>query len=169
MDTRLENFNSHGTITGRIPADLNAAAETLAETRLNSITFLNMSGDITITWDDSDEERKAKVIALIRKKMSEGYNFFTTKRVPILGIERKVRVSKKNIDTLEKLVIPDNEFDKLVASIHDRDAAELLSTGDAKLAKRKDDKRQREMIQRLDKAEDVAKQQSLAVKPLAGG
>lgn len=146
--------------------ELMDATRVAMQAEVNSITFLNMTGDITITWDDSNKE---KVLALIRKKMSDGYNFFTTKRVPIIGVERKVRVSNKNIDSIEKLVIPDNEFDKLVAGMNDSEVAALVHSGEARMAKRTDDKRSREAIKRLDKAEEVLKNQSLAVRPIVGG
>lgn len=145
---------------------MDAARVEITQQVVNSITFLNMTGDITITWDDSNKE---KVLALIRKKMSDGYNFFTTKRVPIVGIERKVRVSNKNIDSIEKLVIPDNEFDKLVAGMNDAEVAALVHSGEARMAKRSDDKRSREAVKRIDKAEEVLENQSLAVRPIVGG
>lgn len=132
----------------------------------NSITFLNMTGDITITWDDTNKE---KMLELIRKKMADGYNFFTTKRVPIIGVERKVRVSKKNIEDISSIVIPDNEFDKLVAGMNDAEVASIVQSGEARMAKRKDDRGSREALRRLSKPEDVVREQSLAVRPIAGG
>lgn len=165
------NLNTEGTNTGRLSADVmhqsnvpKADSEELSQ--LNSITFLNMTGDITITWDEANNE---KMLELIRKKMKDGYNFFTTKRVPILGVERKVRVSNKNIDDITKLVIPDNEFEKLVAGMNDAEVATMVHSGGAKMAKRSDNRNARELIKRLDNPEEVLKNQSLAFRRVVGG
>lgn len=164
--------NIHGTVTGRVSASVMHHSATPKSgydpelAQLNSITFLNMTGDITITWDESNNE---KMLELIRAKMKDGYNFFTTKRVPIIGVERKVRVSNKNIDDITKLVIPDKEFEKLVAGMNDAEVATMVHSGGAKMAKRGDNSRVREMIKRLDKPEDVLKNQSLALRPVVGG
>lgn len=135
-------------------------------TERNSITWLNMSGDITITWDETNKE---KMLEMIRKKMADGYNFFTTKRVPIIGVERKVRVSNKNIDSISSIVIPDNEFEKLMAGVDDKDVAMSVRDGVATMAKRKAGMRALDMVKRLDKAEDIVKNQSLAFRTLTGG
>ncbi len=132
----------------------------------NAITFLNMTGDITITWDDTNKD---KILEMIRRKMSDGYVFFTLKRVPLIGVTRKVRVSNKNINDLESVVIPDKEFDKMVAGMDDRDLAATFAKGDAQLAKRQADSRKFEAGRRLEKAEDVLKEQSMAVRPISGG
>lgn len=167
---RFRDLNIHATTTGRVSsADVNESNTPKAATEEEftpSITWLNMTGDITITWT---EENREKMLELIRQKMKDGYNFFTTKKVPIIGVERKVRVSNKNIDTLEKLVIPDNEFDKLVAGMNDKEVAALVHAGDAKMAKRKDNRSGREMLKRLEHAEEVLRNQSLAVRPVVGG
>ncbi len=143
-----------------------AAGAAVQELPQNSITFLNMTGDITITWTEENRER---ILELVRQKMKDGYNFFTTKRVPLIGVTRKVRVSNKNIDGLESLVIPDAEFEKLVAGMDDKEVAEVFQQGHAGLAKRKAAGRAFDAMRRLDKAEDVVKEQSLAVRPISGG
>lgn len=130
------------------------------------ITWMNMSGDITIAWDETNRE---KMLEIIRAKMSEGYNFFTVKKVPLIGIERKVRVSKKNIEGLQMLVIPDKEFEKLVAGMNDKDVATLFHKGEVELAKRTDDPASRKMLKRLEKPEDVVKEQAVAFRRVVGG
>ncbi len=143
----------------------------------NSITFLNMSGDITITWDAKDVERKKQVIEMIRKKMKDGYVFFTVTKVPLLNIERKTRVSNKNIDYLNNVLIPDNEFDKLMAGIDDAEVAGMVQNKQATMVKRRADMDQRDKKmtkvfnseRRAKTAEEVAESQSLAFKALQGG
>lgn len=132
----------------------------------NCITFLNLSGDITITWD---EQNRNKIIEMVRQKMEEGFTFFTVKRVPLLDIERKAKVTKRNVNKIESLIISDEEFDKLVAGIDDRDVATSLRQGSAKAVKRKARSDAIDTVKRLNKAEDVVKEQSVALRPIAGG
>ena len=130
------------------------------------LTFLNMTGDISISWSDENRE---SILELVRKKMADGYIFFTVKKVPIIGTERKVRVSKKNIDSIDKLIIPDAEFEKMAAGMNDKDIAFLVHGGKAKLGKRKDKAKMFDTIKRINKAEEVLEEQTVAIRPLAGG
>jgi len=97
-----------------------------------SITFLNGSGDITITWD---EHNKDKIIEMIKKKMSEGYTFFTTKKIPIVKLYRKVKVTEETLDKCEHVVIDDDAFERMVKSVDDRDVAEQVRSGNASFAR----------------------------------
>ena len=56
-----------------------------------SITWLNMSGDVTITWDATNRER---ILALVREKMNQGYTFFILKprAFKLLG-QKKVKLT----------------------------------------------------------------------------
>lgn len=47
-----------------------AYTQTAEPSYLGSCTFLNLSGDITIVWDENNREQ---VLEVIRKKMKEGY------------------------------------------------------------------------------------------------
>jgi len=127
-----------------------------------------MTGDITITWD---EKNKEKIVAMIKKKMDEGYTFFTTVKIPLVEIYRKKKISAKHLDSVNVVVIPDEQFEKMVKDMNDRDVASLVQDGDVGLAKRKDRgsigvgaaaKVERD-------AEKVAASQSVGVRPLAGG
>ena len=130
-----------------------------------SITFLNKSGDITITWDESNKD---KIIELIKKKMNEGYSFFTTKKVPLVNIERRVKVTSKNINKCEAIIITDEVFDKMLESIDDKDLVKEIQKGNAKIGKLKVNKN--EDIPVLEKdPEKIADSKALAVKKIAGG
>jgi len=128
-----------------------------------SITFLNGSGDITITWD---EQNKDIIIKMIEKKMKEGYTFFTTKKLPLVNLYRTIKVTKDNLRKCKFVVIDDDAFEKMVQSIDDRDVAEQVRGGNANFARNKlfgnDHKIERD-------AKKVSKSQSLAVKPISGG
>lgn len=67
-----------------------------------SLTFLNFSGDITVSWDEHNCE---KMLELIKKKMSEGYTFFTAKKVPLVNLTRRVKVTSKNIGKITEVII----------------------------------------------------------------
>lgn len=62
---------------------------------MHSITFLDGSGDVTISWTD---DNKAEVLALIRRKMDQGYSFFIIERT-MLGLKK----TKKQIDSVDPL------------------------------------------------------------------
>ena len=136
----------------------------------SSITFLNFTGDITITWDEENRER---ILQIVRKKMAEGYSFFTAKTVPIVRVKRRARITEANMDTVSNITITDTEFDKLVKSMDDNDVAELVSSEKAVLARRVQpgSGRSRDMTvaQRLTTAEDVLDKNSVAIRPIVGG
>lgn len=131
-----------------------------------SITFLNMSGDITITWD---EHNKEEILKMIRAKMAEGYSFFTTKKIPLLPLYRKSKVGSNDLDTLSHVVITDDQFERLVKSVDDRDVAGALRGGTAKLAQREDKTTALDTSTRAKSAEEVLEGSSVAVRPVRGG
>ena len=133
----------------------------------NAITFLNMTGDITITWDDANGE---KIKELVRKKMAEGYTFFTMRKVVIDAIQVKRKVGIKGIDKLQNLVIDDETFEQMIGEMDDRDLAESLKSGTGRLAKRRGATNQLDTVKRARDADEVlASRQALAVRPIAGG
>ena len=135
-------------------------------TNNNCITFLNMCGDVTITWDDTNKD---KIIAMVRQKMEEGYTFFTTKKVPLLPLYRKVKVKSEKLESLNSLVIDDAEFERMTKSLDDKAIAKGLVDGELLLAKRGDEKSEYKAVRRMTDAEEVVENQSVALKPLVGG
>lgn len=77
--------------------------DVMPETQLRSVTFLNMRGDVTVTWEKKDDEH---VKALIQKLMDAGVTFFHVK-----GRIRKETVQLKTLAELgnKKSVIVQNE------------------------------------------------------------
>lgn len=135
----------------------------------SSITFLNFTGDITITWDEENRER---ILAIVRKKMAEGYSFFTSKGADVARVVRRTRVTDKNIDSLGRLVISDREFDILVGDIDDQDVAELINSQHAAMAQRiplAGRKKETVLAERLSTAEDVVESRSVAIRPIVAG
>lgn len=133
------------------------------------ITFLSMTGDITITWSS---ENDAKMKELIRKKMAEGFVFFTTRKVPLTNIPFKRRLGAKGVDSIKDLIISDEDFDKMVRLMDDADIATAVADG-AGLAKRKDPSNRPREFQggpRLKKPEDLKRgEHAVATRGLAGG
>jgi ribosomal protein L12E/L44/L45/RPP1/RPP2 len=148
---------------------LKTEMEAPVEVETASITWLNESGDISITWDDTNAER---IKELVRLKMAEGYSFFTMRKVVIDRIQVKRKVGTKGINSLTNLVIDDATFEKLVKGIADRDVAEVIREGAGVLSKRRTNapKPAMEAGERLKTPEQVMKsKQSVAVRPLRGG
>ena len=136
-----------------------------------SITFANMSGDITLTWDAQNDD---KIKAMVKEKMAAGYTFFTMRKVVIDAIQVKRKLGAKGVDSITSLVIDDAEFDKLVKGIDDKAVGDLLRSGSGQLAKRRSPTRAlaRELITtgRARTPEDViSARQSVAVRPVLGG
>lgn len=133
----------------------------------NAITFLNMTGDITVTWDDQNAE---KIKALIRKKMEEGYVFFTMRKVVIEAIQIRRKVGLRGLDTLKSVIIDDATFEKMIEGMDDSDVAGLVKSGAGQLAKRKGSKATLEAVKKVTTPEEVVKsKQAVAVRPIRGG
>jgi hypothetical protein len=131
-----------------------------------SCIFPNKSGDIVITWD---EHNKEQVLSVIKKKMEEGYTFFTTKKYSFGTIERKGKVTKRDLSKLKSLIIDDAEFEKYLSGIDDPDIAGLINKSDVSLGKVEGSKN----IQTLSRAKDprdiVNSRSSVGIRPIHGG
>ncbi len=127
-----------------------------------SITWMNMAGDVTITWDAKNKEQ---ILDYARKKMEEGYSFYVIKPKKLFGITRDARhkVTEKNFDKVadgsKAIVIPD-------AALND-----LIKAGVANLkdANRQSGNREFETGRRVKKAEELLDNDTLAMKPIVGG
>lgn len=140
-------------------------SEIISEDR-PAITWLNMSGDITITWNESNEDA---VLAMVEKKMKEGFSFFIIKP-RALGLLGNKKVKAKSISDVKKAgqaILADEDFDGLLARLHDSDVEKVVSNGSAKLAKPSTG--EKEMVTRARSAKEVVRAQSVAVKPVVGG
>lgn len=141
------------------------AYEEAEEPILGTMTLLNKSGDISISWS---EKNKEKVLAVIRKKMEEGYAFFTTKEYAFKTLKRRIKITNKNIGGIDNVCIKDDEFDKMVVGMDDADVAQLVSQQAVTLGKR-DTKTPIDTIKRVQKAEEVINKHSVAVRKVVGG
>lgn len=130
-------------------------------------TFLGMLGDITIAWD---EQNKEHIIEVIRKKMKEGYVFFTTKKYLFGQIKRKGQISDRDLrrGNLEDIIIPDEQFEKMIADMDDKDIAGLVVADKARVGKIKKGK-EMEAMKKAKTPEEVVESNSVAMKPIRGG
>lgn len=139
--------------------------ETIGAPTIGTMTFLCMLGDITLSWDAHNREQ---VLELVRKKMKEGYSFFTTKKFMFNKLKRKVKITEKNIDVTEEIIITDEQFEKIISDMDDRDIASLVKNENVNVIKRKG-KSEITLMQRAKKAEDVIDKDSVAIRPIVGG
>jgi ribosomal protein L12E/L44/L45/RPP1/RPP2 len=132
-----------------------------------SCTFLNSTGDITISWG---KDQEAEMLALIEKKMQESFTFFILK--PRLGgLLGNKKVEAQSIDQVRKagsVVVPDALAKSVVMSLGDPDISSAVSAGQATVVS-SEKKTTMETVRRAATAADVVKNQSIAVRPIAGG
>lgn len=133
-----------------------------------SITFLNLSGDVTITWDKSNEEQ---ILALIEEKMRQGFTFFILKP-RALGILPPKKVRAKSMAQVARaglVSIADEDVQKILASqVHDDDVQGVVQSGAARL-ERPQSNATYETERRASSSREVLTHQSAAVRPVLGG
>ena len=140
---------------------------TIEQECYGSLSLLCGLGDITISWD---ERNKEAVLAMIRKKMDEGYTFFTTKKYLFGKVRRKSEITKKDLkkDNLEDIIITDEQFEKMVSDMDDMDVATLVKNKEVDVVKRVG-KKDMTALKKAKCAEDVIAGDSLALRPIRGG
>lgn len=132
-----------------------------------AITWLNMSGDVTITWDDSNRE---SILQLVEQKMKEGYSFFvlTPRVIPILG-NKKVKLT--NVNQLDKalgVIVPDSQVASIVSNLGDAAVEHAVNSGAAMLAT-VPTKGPVHTTRRATTASEVVESQTVAVRAVVGG
>ncbi len=132
-----------------------------------AITWLNMSGDVTITWDAENRER---VLELVRAKMAEGYAFFviTPRLLPFLGNKKTLLTDPGQLDRVKAVVVPDDQVESLVARLGDKDVARAVAAGAAHIG-RAPRAANATAARRARNAEEVVRRQTVAVRPVVGG
>jgi hypothetical protein len=133
-----------------------------------SITFLNMSGDVTITWDD---QNKADVEALVARKMAEGYSFFIVKPVGTRGRAPKLKEASQLEGIPTRALKMHNEFKG--QSLSDEELVKALTSGVISIERKPETVPAKSVGQqaarRASTAREVVEAQSVAVKPITGG
>lgn len=133
-----------------------------------SITFLNMSGDVTITWDD---QNKAEVEALVARKMAEGYSFFIVKPVGTRGRAPKLKAASQLDGIATRALKMNNEFNG--QQLSDEDLVKALTSGVVNIERKPETVPAKtggqRPARRASTAREVVEAQSVAVKPITGG
>lgn len=157
-DNLIKMFNDHWT-EGNVEDHLVDPA----------ITWLNMTGDISLAWDKENEE---PMLAMIEAKMKQGYSFFILKpRLLGLGSPKKVLAkSIKEIRKAGKVVADDSILDAaatLRPKLDDPDLEKAVTDGTAKLVRA--ESKPKETLRRATSAKEVLRNQTVAVRPIVGG
>lgn len=140
----------------------------MLESNQPAITFLNLTGDLTISWDASNE---AAMLALVEQKMKEGYSFFVLKpRVLSLLGKKKVKASLNEIAAAGSAVVDDETFYRMMdkLKLHDPAVEAAVASGKAKLTK-SDAPVNKDTIRRAKDPADVVRHQTVAIRPIVGG
>ena len=120
-----------------------------------ALTILNETGDVTITWDETADER---MLEIIEKKMKAGITFFLIEpRMGGLVAPDTSKPLKKTKDALKHraLSVKDEDFEAMVAA----GAAELVKTPAAPAR----------TVRRASTAREVATGESVGVRQMRGG
>jgi hypothetical protein len=135
-----------------------------------AITFLNMTGDVTLSWDASNADA---ILALVDEKMKkENVTFFIIKPrfLSFLG-KRKVRATSiKQIAEAGSAVVDDEDFHRMMGRLrlHDEALEAAVATGKAYLTK-SDTPVDRAAIRPARTAQEVLQNQTIAVRRTVGG
>ena len=133
-----------------------------------AMTLLNSSGDITVEWDDEDEP---SMLALIEKKMKDGYRFFILKPRKVLPGDKKVEVkSIAEVKTAGYVIAPNKLLkDAFKSQLGDTDVEQAVAAGHARLATPESKGKSVDSVRPAKSAQDVVRNQSMAVRPVMGG
>ena len=117
------------------------------------LMFLNCFGDVTLTWEEQDDEKMKKHI---QKLIDEGHMFFIIKK-KFLIFNKEVQVNCSKEINNNKVLIKDDKM-----------AGILLDVKNAKLAsKDKDDSY--DVVKGSKNPEEIVKSQAVCIKPSRGG
>lgn len=131
-----------------------------------AITWLNMTGDVTITWDKSNE---TAILALIEAKMADGFSFFIIKP-RFFGLLGKKKVPVDSIAEVRKagkVVAADDSIAKSLLKLDDAAVETVVHKGHAMLVK--GTAVPKETVRRAKTAAEVLQHQTVAIRPIVGG
>lgn len=169
----------------------------LSEGEIPFIIFPNLTGDVTITWDQSNEEYVRQMVA---DKMKEGYVFFILKPRKIFGktiVNTKTKVKK--VEDLQNAVMDEKGERSVVLrtddnnikftgvpqgdnrqvgvkqdglgiafDAKDKDLNLAIENDKIQLVK-PDSQQEKQAVRRARTPEEVVKKQSMGTRPIAGG
>lgn len=126
---------------------------------IRSMTLLNISGDITLTWT---EEQDKNIEKLIQEKIKEGYSFFSYQ--PNTGLKKFFKEkSLKKIQTTKNLT----ERKITIKDIHDEKISDFVTQNSIAVLKMTGSKFK--AIEKLKEPKKISKSHTVAVKRIQGG
>jgi hypothetical protein len=134
-----------------------------------SITLLNSTGDVTITWD---AENEAAILGLIEEKLAAGVSFFIIEPRSLFGIPmpaKKVKAtSMEDIALAGSVRIKDKDVTQLLkTSLGDAAVEKLVESGKAVVQSAA--AKNYETTRRANSAEEVLRSNTIAVPRIVGG
>jgi len=118
-----------------------------------SVTFLDCSGDVTLVWDETTDE---KMLKIIEDRIAKGWVFYVLKPRTIPMLPPK-KVKARTIDEVK-------EAGSVI--IMDKDVNLLFSNGDIRTATPANDL---DVVKRSTDSREIVRSQTAAVKPARGG
>jgi hypothetical protein len=121
---------------------------------IRATTLLNEQGDVTIIWDEENDE---KMVEVIKKKMAEGIQFFIIE--PRFGGRASPAKTplKKAADATKHRAL----------SIRDEDFAAMVEAGAAEVERTPDTKVK--TVRKSTDAKEVARSESVGIRQRRGG
>lgn len=121
---------------------------------MGALTVLNESGDVTLIWNEENDDAMTE---LIEKKMKEGFTFFIVEPrfFGLISPKKTPLADASDARKHRALAVRDEDFIAIVEG----GAASLVKTPEAPVKKSR--------ISR--DAKEVAKAESVATRPLRGG
>lgn len=137
------------------------------------ITFINWSGDVTITWKP---EREAEIREVVEQMMAKKFRFFIIKpRLLRFGSKQVPLTSVDQLKSAKGLVVPDEALSAFAQGsrsfkgVQDDIVAAAIANGAAHSVRIADDSRDCTQIGLAITADQVLQSQTLAVRPVVGG
>jgi hypothetical protein len=132
-----------------------------------SITFMNSTGDITISWE---KDKESEILALVQAKIDEGYTFFLLKPRAggLLGTKKVPAESVEEIRAAGSFVAPDALAKSVVMNLGDNAVSKVVENGSARVTSIGKNKSM-ESVGTSRNAQEVVRSNSVAVKQIVGG
>lgn len=124
-----------------------------------TMTLLNFSGDITLTWTQEQDEQ---IQQLIEQKLKEGYSFFVIH--PNTGLKRLFKKEAKiNVHSMDDVT----KREVIMKTIDDEAIADFISNNPVGLIQMSS--QELNAVEKLHDATSIAKSNTIATRPIQGG
>lgn len=140
---------------------------TTTEQTKPSITFMNSTGDITISWE---KDKETEMLALVQAKIDQGYTFFLLKPRAggLLGTKKVPAESIEQIRAAGCFVAPDALAKSVVMNLGDDAVSKAVQSGNAHVTAIGKNTSM-ESVGTSRNAQEVVRSNSVAVRPISGG